>query len=310
MSRVVNERIAHFCGQARIRAGSLITTVVGDVVLPRGGRIWLGSLIGLLQPLGLSDRLVRTSVFRLAKDEWLFTEALGRRADYVLTPVGQRRFEEASRQIYALRTPHWDRRWRLVLALGELGPRHRDALRRALFWQGFGTVGADCFVHPGADLDTVFDTLQAEGLGELLPQLMPLLSEDVPMQQSGTAVALVRRAWNLDALAKAYDDFERAYRPLHAELQRSCCDASSDEAAFLARILLIHDYRRLLLRDPELPDELLPAGWPGRRARELCAGLYRQLLAPSEAHLDRTMQHADGTVPSAVSALNDRFSPA
>jgi phenylacetic acid degradation operon negative regulatory protein len=27
------------------------------------------------------------------------------------------------------------------------------------------------------------------------------------------------------------------------------------------RIVLIHDYRRLLLRDPKLPDVLLPAEW-------------------------------------------------
>ena len=54
-----------------LRGGSLIITVFGDAILPRGGSIWLGSLIKLVQPLGLSERLVRTSVFRLAQDGWL-----------------------------------------------------------------------------------------------------------------------------------------------------------------------------------------------------------------------------------------------
>jgi phenylacetic acid degradation operon negative regulatory protein len=40
------------------------------------------------------------------------------------------------------------------------------------------------------------------------------------------------------------------------------------------RTLLIHEYRRVLLRDPNLPEALLPAGWPGLQARALCESLY------------------------------------
>jgi DNA-binding transcriptional regulator PaaX len=78
------------------------------------------------------------------------------------------------------------------------------------------------------------------------------------------------------------------------------------EDAFLLRTLLIHDWRRLLLRDPELPDVLLPAGWPGRAARQLTRDLYRRLLAPSERHLDALLQRADGQAlppPDAASRL-------
>ena len=73
------------------------------------------------------------------------------------------------------------------------------------------------------------------------------------------------------------------------------------------RTLLIHDYRRLLLRDPQLPAELLPAAWPGHEARALCKRLYQQLLAPSERHLDRHLQLATGTVPTASALLGERF---
>ena len=88
-----------------MNAGSLIISLFGDAVLPRGGRIWLGSLIGLLAPLDLNERLIRTAVFRLVKEEWMQSEALGRRADYTLTPAGLRRFEESARHIYAAATP-------------------------------------------------------------------------------------------------------------------------------------------------------------------------------------------------------------
>lgn len=306
MSRAFATRIERFRSQPRIRAGSLITTVFGDAILPRGGRIWLGSLIRLLEPLGLNDRLVRTSVFRLAKEEWLYADACGRKSDYVLTRVGQRRFEEASRQIYALRSPHWDRHWRLIVAVGDFEARQRDRLRQSLFWQGFGSIAGDCFVHPSADLRGVFDTLAAEGLGELLPQLMPLVTVEIPPGSGDTERGLVRRAWNLDALGDAYDEFIAACRPLERELSRM--SRIDDEQAFLVRILLIHDYRRLLLRDPELPDVLLPGDWPGHRARQLCAELYRRLLEPSERHLDRHLLLASGATPVAGGRLAARFS--
>lgn len=129
----IKTRLDDFRQQRRVQAGSLIISVFGDAILPRGGRIWLGSLIRLLEPLELNERLVRTSVFRLAKEEWLRTETVGRRADYVLTNSGRRRFEEASRHIYASHAPLWDRRWRLILAVGELEPKERERIRQALF---------------------------------------------------------------------------------------------------------------------------------------------------------------------------------
>ena len=303
----IHRRLEDFRQQKRVHAGSLIMSVFGDAILPRGGRIWLGSLIRLLEPLQLNERLVRTSVFRLAKEQWLRTETVGRRADYVLTNSGRRRFDEASRHIYAPHAPLWDRRWRLILVVGEYDPREREHLRRALFWQGFGLLGADCFVHPSADLTAAFDALVAEGLADQLDRLMPLLAADSRSGLVASDSDLVRRAWNLDELAGAYSAFVSTYLPILAELRRDRHTEVAEEDAFLIRTLLIHDYRRLLLRDPELPDVLLPAEWPGQKARLLCKELYRRLAPASERHLDRSLVLADGTIPPADPAFADRF---
>ena len=303
----IQDRLDTFRQQSRVQAGSLIISVFGDAVLPRGGRIWLGSLIRLLEPLALNERLIRTSVFRLAKEEWLRTAAHGRRADYLLTPSGLRRFEEASRHIYAANAPLWDRRWRLILTVGELDSKQRDRLRRALFWQGFGMIGSDCFVHPSADLSTAFDALISDGMADLLDKLMPLLAADARFGQSASDVDMVQRAWNLDLLASAYSEFVAAYQPVLETLRGDTQNEVDDESAFLIRILLVHDYRRLLLRDPELPDILLQGDWPGQKARLLTRELYRRLLPPSERHLDQHFQLADGTVPEASPLLSERF---
>jgi len=168
--------------QDRVHAGSLIISVLGDAVVPRGGRVWLGSLIRLLEPLGLNERLVRTAVFRLVRDEWLTSARSGRRTDYLLTPSGEQRIDEASRLIYAAAMPQWDRRWRLIVTVGELSARDRERLRKALAWHGFGALNSDCFVHPGVDLIAVFDALVAEGLGELVDRLKPLIAADAALR--------------------------------------------------------------------------------------------------------------------------------
>ena len=290
-----------------MKTGSLIISTFGDAVVPRGGRIWLGSLIGLLSQLQLNERLIRTAMFRLVKEGWMYSEALGRRADYMLTPAGQRRFEETALHIYASNAPIWDRRWRLILTVGQLEPKQRERLRRALFWQGFGVVGSDCFVHPSTDLTSAFDALRTDGMRDLLIHLMPLLAADAGSDLSASDTALVKSAWNLEQLGAAYMDFVGRYQPVLEAMRRDTHCEIGDERAFLLRTLLIHDYRRLLLRDPELPDVLLPRHWSGQKARLVCKELYRRLLTPSERHIALNMTLADGTTPPALAMLAQRF---
>ncbi len=303
------QRLQDFRAQSRGQASSAIVTVFGDGVLPRGGRIWLGSLIALLGPLGLNERLVRTSVFRLAQDDWLEPEVHGRRSNYRLTATGRRRFDAASAQIYAAASPPWDQRWRLIMLVGELTASERERLRRALFWHGFGELGSHSFVHPGARLTSVFEALESEGLGAMLPRLLPLMAANPRLLVSASDADMVRGAWNLVRLAEDYVAFVTNYSSILDQWQAGSGAPSQfgDDCAFLLRTLLVHDYRRLLLRDPELPGVLLPADWPGHTARVLCKRLYQELLGPSERHLDRYLQLASGEVPTASALLAERF---
>ena len=304
----VEARIADFSQVPRVQAGSLLLSVFGDLLLPRGGRVWLGSLIQLLTPLGVNDRMIRTAIFRLAQENWLVAEAHGRRADYSLTESGAQRIRDASRRIYAAQSPAWDQRWRFVFQVKELDLPTREAVRRFLFWQGFGSLGANCFVHPTTDLDRVFQALSTEGLASACVALLPVRAADAAVGQSASPHDLVLQAWNLAQLADRYSAFVATYEPIAEALMRVENTDLSPQNALLIRLLLIHDYRRLLLRDPDLPAELLPPLWPGEAARAVCRALYRLLLAPSEDHIDNMLVTAnDAPLPRAGPTLAQRF---
>lgn len=308
MTEPLKNRLEQFRRQRRIQATSLITTVFGDAVLPRGGSIWLGSLIALLEPLNLNDRLIRTSVFRLVKDAWLNSETVGRRSNYSLTPSGRRRFEEASRQIYSSRAPIWDCRWRMIFQVKDIDAKQREQLRRTLFWRGYGVLNGTCFIHPSADLSEVLDEMASENFGNILNSLLPMVAADFQSTLAASESDLVQRAWDLSSLAKNYTNFVLTYQPILNSIRFSPLQHDDEENAFLLRILLIHDYRRLLLRDPELPDAVLPSDWPGSRARVLCKELYKRLEPISNRHLDRLFKLADESVPAWDESLSKRFS--
>ena len=111
----LNNLITRFQEQTPIRASSLIITLYGDAIEPHGGTVWLGSLINLLEPIGINERLIRTSIFRLTKEGWLTAEKVGRRSYYSLTGTGRRRFEKAFKRVYSPSQPAWDGAWTLVL---------------------------------------------------------------------------------------------------------------------------------------------------------------------------------------------------
>ena len=66
------------------------------------------------------------------------------------------------------------------------------------------------------------------------------------------------------------------------------------------RTLLIHAYRRVLLRDPLLPPALLPLDWPGAAAYALCRDFYRLTHRCAERHLAATLGDGDRLPPASA----------
>ncbi len=73
------------------------------------------------------------------------------------------------------------------------------------------------------------------------------------------------------------------------------------------RTLLIHEYRKITLRDPHLPLELLPANWSGTAAYTLCRNLYSRVQPASEQFLSAALETADGPLPEPTPQFFERF---
>lgn len=60
----------------------------------------------------------------------------------------------------------------------------------------------------------------ADGMGELLHELMPLLAVENHFGNSARDVDMVLRAWNLEQLGNDYAEFVARYRPLIESLRQ------------------------------------------------------------------------------------------
>lgn len=291
--------VEEFRARPTLRAGSLITTVFGDAIAPRGGTVWLGSLIRAMADFGISERLVRTSVFRLAKDGWLQSEQIGRRSYYSLTASGREQFDQATRRIYGEPVGHWDGEWCLLLLSG-LDTATKDLVRRECGWLGFGPLSANVLAHPMPEPAELDGTMRRLGVEQSL-----VVMRGQTIHGDGAMRELARTCWNLDDIDSRYGEFVRRFRPVYKAL--SGARPVTDQSAFLIRTLLIQEYRKVLLRDPWLPAELLPPGWQGATAYQLCRNLYRGVHAQADAHLDLVMETADGPLPPPARSFMRRF---
>lgn len=257
---------------ARISSTTLVFTFFCDVVTRHGGEIWLGNVIQALAPLGINERSVRTSVFRLVKDGWLISRKQGRCSYYRLTQTGQNRYRSAAQRIYASHRRDWNGKWMLVFV--SLVPEDkREALQRGLSWLGYGRLAPGVFALPGhrrAPLNELITDLGVEG-------------HIVHMQaqaESGESIKeLVLSRWQLDELIHRYSDFIQWYQQAQNLLEEQ--QTTDPQALLLLRILLIHEYRRIRLTDPELPSGMLPPDWQGDAAQFLTAQMYRNIYPPS-----------------------------
>lgn len=251
-----------FHARRPIRTASLIVTLFGDCILPRGGSLALASLIDTMALFRIESGLVRTAMSRLAADGLFDRSKAGRNAFYRLSSRGRVEFDEASRRIYRDGPRAWDGTFTLAVAPGQ---DERSAARERYARAGFAALAPGTFVTPGPAVTSGSDDSSF------------VFSATLPQDE---ARRLAASAWTLAPLGEHYAAFTTAFAGLAGT------KPPDSDSALVARVLLVHDWRRIVLRDPRLPTELLPRDWPGHAARALFASIYRKLWQSAESRLD------------------------
>ncbi len=285
------------------RVPSLIVTVWGDSLVPHGGAAWLATIIRLLVDFSVNERAVRTGIFRVARDGWLVAQPVGRRSRYRLAEGAGQRFARAFHRVYDAPFEPWDGGWEAVVASGErFGPAARRRLREELAWAGYAAFAPGLHLRPSRRDGAAARIAESLGLEDAVTAFD---ARDTPGTGLPSLASRVDSVYDIHALAAAYRRFIAQHSGVvEAFRQRANPDPAQ---AFAIRTLLVHAYRRVRLRDPQLPREVLPADWPGASAYTLCRDFTRMAQPMAQAHLARAYAAEGETLPPIDPEFHRRF---
>jgi phenylacetic acid degradation operon negative regulatory protein len=237
-------------------ARSLLLTILGEFVLPRGEPVWQETLVNALASLGYTQPAARRAVSRSRTDGWLIAERQGRRARMSLSDETAELLRTGALRIYSFGDSwEWDGRWLvLVLRVPEQRREVRHQLRSQLAWAGLGSLGGGVWLTPHVEREAEFAATIREAPAADATSFVAELGAIGDPRSVATA------AWDLDNVSEHYqrfiEDFENV-RP------------SSPEACFRTQARLVHAWRKFPFLDPDLPPQFLPERWPRERAHGL-----------------------------------------
>ncbi len=257
------------------RPGALVVDILGDFNRVGGREMRLKALVGLGEEFGVSGPTMRVTLARLRERGWFEVRREGRESVYCLTAACVQALGEGGQRIFTGAQGPWAREWSMVIYTVPEGDRPtRDELRRELAWLGFGPLAPATWICPHPRLDDIADAaapLPAARLTLLTTRTSGLAEDRV----------LAARCWDLEAIGAEYEKFIKALRARMPGYRQA---ALNGRTALVERVQLVHDYRRFATRDPQLPEELQPAGWPGGQARRLFQQAYSLLAASAAEH--------------------------
>lgn len=272
------ERLVDQLHESRLRVWSIVITLFGDAIVPRGGVAWLSTLRAITGRLRIESGTLGAALSRLTADGWLIREKRGRRSAYGLNESGQALFTQAAQRIYGPDpAPEPDRWWLLFSA--DPPPE-----------TGWGRLDGRTYLLPRTS--------------DVPPAPLPSGAHPVRACLDPDGLRpLVTSAFELGPVAAAYRSFGARFSALY----RAEPEALSPLDAMAARTLMVHEFRRVVLKDPVLPSVVRPHPWAGDQARELAAGLYRALLPASEAWLSAPDRTPGGALPAPDASFYGRF---
>jgi phenylacetic acid degradation operon negative regulatory protein len=245
--------VARLSDPGNQRVWSIIVSLFGDMAQDPDDRISGGALTRIIGPMGIKPEAIRVALHRLRKDGWIESTRNGRTSVHLLTDFGRSQSVAVTPRIYS-RTPDLPSSWHLLIAEEGTGQRLLDEV---LLTRDYVSIGRH----------------SALGSGPVPRDCDDLLA--ITVADAKVPDWLRNRIFNADlvsACASLLEDL-KALPDVPAGL-------TPDQTATL-RTLVVHRWRRVVLRHPELPEGFHPTSWPGAECRTRVFALLDQLPRPA-----------------------------
>jgi len=231
-----------------MRVWSLLVTVFGDLApdCPLDGP----TLSALMDGIGIKPEATRVALHRLRADGWITSQKKGRISEHRLTPKGRRDSEAARPRIYG--RPNTKETPAKVILMREAG----NALDPAVF----ASIGPRLFMC-GQDAVAPSDA-------------MTLATSDIPKWLGHQIEPTV--------LLRSYEALFSVLNQIDSEVT---APSSPLEIAML-RVMIVHAWRRLVLKHPILPRTAHTPEWREHDCRALITRLLDRFERPALARLD------------------------
>lgn len=232
------------------RVWSLLVTVFGDLAQEKGAAIDGPVLSALMSDLQIKPEATRVALHRLRNDNWIMSSKHGRTSRHSLTAHGRKQSNAASPRIYGL-PQDAPQSWKMVILKGSTTP-DRDQMATLGFIPLMPRVfvGCDAAIAPDGALVLSPDTVPQWIATQLEPR----------------------------DLADEYAALFAALTTLEQSLPRDHSLAPHDIAVL--RCVIVHSWRRLVLKHPQLPPQLYSEKWRGHDCRALVTTLLARLPRP------------------------------
>ncbi|MFY0544566.1 PaaX family transcriptional regulator C-terminal domain-containing protein [Brevibacillus sp. H7] len=251
---------------------SAFFTIFGDFIRKDDGMITMAELTRLLETLHFTEEAIKAAVFRMRHQKIVISKKKDGKMYYLLTEEGIEKMDEGLRRTFRESdVVEWDGWWRvLIYSVPEKKRQLRDQLRKEITWLGFGQVMPGTWISPYNLFEPVRRLIKQHKLESYVQMFESKHVGPGPYQ------TLVSQAWDLDGINQQYRGFIEEFEPRY---QAYCAEHDKWDACktFAERVMLVHEYRKFLHIDPQLPLELLPMNWLGEDARHLFRKMYQAL---------------------------------
>lgn len=216
-----------------------------------------------LTAIGIDETAVRQTLYRMERDGVLTARKVGRTKIYSPAPTSQAIIAAGTSKMLDEPEGEWDGAWTLVRFRFDNESRElRDQIRDLLNTEGFAALGSGLYIHP-RDRSARIAALRLGAAIQIFrgPRLHPEVDDR----------RFARELWDLDGIAERYREFIDRFGGLARRTRWKPADAAA------MRFATVFAFLEVAWDDPELPAELLPARWPGHRARAIVRELYTSL---------------------------------